>query len=611
MFTIALKNIFDENGEVLQFEDSESDSSVSDETEETPDKPSQAYFHIDLNVHLGAHANARNYFIGKKIASSKAEKTRQVATKALQHVQKKIEEGLAKNQQQLPSITKIRKQYWFEKFMWFISTENYLVVAGRDEKQNEILVKRYLKPGDAYVHADMHGAASVIVKNMDSSSTAQKGEIPASTLLQAGTMSVCQSRAWDAKIVTSAYWVHAHQVSKSAPTGEYLTSGSFMIRGKKQWLPPIQLLYGIAILFKVDEESVARHFYDRRPWLRNIDGQLEQTKDKPESTQAEEQTQLGKTLDAEEFPDTRVELDDEEILLDEDNASDPGAETYQSISAIVEPFEQPLNVIPETINQKKHSKVSKAPQRPAPEPPKKKGEVRGKSRKLKKQAKYAHQDDEDRELMQALLSSSKGPQPKGKKAKAKAAMEAEREARQKHYEEQKAKQSNKNDDDLAANQQELYPLAQIQETIVSESNEMHHAEIRSKDSIEQNEQAYIAQMLSEENIGNLDEEQQSAVTNLDALVANPHVNDILLHAIPVAAPWITLQKYKYKIKIQPGSQKRGKAVSQAISIFLKQSETEATEKELIKSITDPEWMVSMLSKVKLGTQADGKPKKNK
>lgn len=35
----------------------------------------------------------------------------------------------------------------FEKFFWFISSENYLVVAGRDQQQNEMLVKRYLRQG--------------------------------------------------------------------------------------------------------------------------------------------------------------------------------------------------------------------------------------------------------------------------------------------------------------------------------------------------------------------------------------------------------------------------------------------------------------------------------
>lgn len=35
-----------------------------------------------------------------------------------------------------------RKPYWFEKFYWFITSENYLVIAGRDSQQNELIVKR-------------------------------------------------------------------------------------------------------------------------------------------------------------------------------------------------------------------------------------------------------------------------------------------------------------------------------------------------------------------------------------------------------------------------------------------------------------------------------------
>jgi predicted ribosome quality control (RQC) complex YloA/Tae2 family protein len=39
----------------------------------------------------------------------------------------------------------------------FITTEGYLVLSGRDAQQNELLVKRYLREGDAYVHADLAG----------------------------------------------------------------------------------------------------------------------------------------------------------------------------------------------------------------------------------------------------------------------------------------------------------------------------------------------------------------------------------------------------------------------------------------------------------------------
>lgn len=44
---------------------------------------------------------------------------------------------------------------------------------------------------------------------------------------------------------------NSQQVSKVAPSGEYLTTGSFMIRGKKNFLAPHALEMGFALLFKV------------------------------------------------------------------------------------------------------------------------------------------------------------------------------------------------------------------------------------------------------------------------------------------------------------------------------------------------------------------------
>jgi hypothetical protein len=56
----------------------------------------------------------------------------------------------------------------------------------------------------------------------------------------------------------------APQVSKSAPTGEYLSTGSFMIRGKKNFLPPNPLVMGFGLLFRIDESCIAHHIGERR-----------------------------------------------------------------------------------------------------------------------------------------------------------------------------------------------------------------------------------------------------------------------------------------------------------------------------------------------------------
>ncbi len=117
-----------------------------------------------------------------------------------------------------------------------ITSENYLVIAGRDAQENELLVKRYLKKGDLYIHADIHGAATTILKNSQSS-------IPVSpiSIQEAALFCIARSKAWENKIMTSAYWVHSSQVSKTAPSGEYLSTGSFMIRGKKNYIHPTKL----------------------------------------------------------------------------------------------------------------------------------------------------------------------------------------------------------------------------------------------------------------------------------------------------------------------------------------------------------------------------------
>lgn len=154
----------------------------------------------------------------------------------------------------------------FEKYLWSISSDNYLIIGGRDRQQNEHVVKKHLRDGrlllidlvtslspthhpvhtgDLYVHADVHGATSVIIKNPAGT------PVPPRTLQEAGTMAVCYSSAWEAHITAGAWWVQSSQVSKTAPPGEYLQTGAFMVRGRKNYLTPSPLVLGFAFLFKV------------------------------------------------------------------------------------------------------------------------------------------------------------------------------------------------------------------------------------------------------------------------------------------------------------------------------------------------------------------------
>lgn len=129
------------------------------------------------------------------------------------------------------------KMFWFEKFRWFISSEGAIVIAGRDAPSNDLIVRRNLKDGDHYLHADLHGAASVIVKRPSPPTTV--GE---PTLREAAQWAVSFSKAWRAGLASaSAFWVTPDQVSKAAGSGEFVPRGAWVIHGTKNFVRDVPL----------------------------------------------------------------------------------------------------------------------------------------------------------------------------------------------------------------------------------------------------------------------------------------------------------------------------------------------------------------------------------
>uniref|UniRef100_A0A8B9RKA2 Ribosome quality control complex subunit NEMF n=1 Tax=Astyanax mexicanus TaxID=7994 RepID=A0A8B9RKA2_ASTMX len=143
--------------------------------------------------------------------------------------------------------------------------------------------------------------------------------VPPRTLTEAGTMAVCYSAAWDAKVITSAWWVHHNQVSKTAPTGEYLTTGSFMIRGKKNFLPPSYLIMGFSFLFKVDEQCVFRHRGERK--VKTVEEDVEDVTSSTADLLEEGEELLGE--------DEGEDVDEENGRMDEGEEAEEFTETQE------------------------------------------------------------------------------------------------------------------------------------------------------------------------------------------------------------------------------------------------------------------------------------------
>ncbi|EAA29899.1 hypothetical protein GE21DRAFT_1529 [Neurospora crassa] len=557
----------DKEDDEFDYSDSEDDADGADTTK---DKAPVKRLEVDINLTLSVWNNAREYYDQKRTAADKAQKTVQQSVIALKNAEQKIAEDLRKGlKQEKPVLQPIRKQMWFEKFTWFISSDGYLVLGGRDAQQNEMLYKRYLRKGDVYVHADVHGAASVIIKNNPKTPDAP---IPPSTLAQAGNLSVCCSSAWDSKAGMGAWWVNADQVSKSAPAGEYLPVGSFMVRGKRNLLPPALLTLGFGLLFRVSDDSKSKHtrhrvydFVERKTKGRadSLDALSERAEspheqkpvageesesdddDEDAADQKERANPLhsqrsgqvgsvesdaaqGTEPPTEELAD--LEINKEESVSSPDESIKSPAELEPAATQNEEEEDDDDDDEEEESNQPSSAAKTGTPssstapqkQQSAKKAPAKRGQ-RGKQKKIA--AKYKDQDEEDRALMEELM----GVKAARQKAEAEAAAKAKAEAEAAAARERRRQQ---------------------QERVKKEIRE--HEEVRRL-------------MMEEGEDMPLDESEMAMeMAPLETLVGYPLAGDEILEVVPICAPWSALNKFKYKTKLQPGNTKKGKAVKEIV-----------------------------------------------
>ncbi len=139
-----------------------------------------------------------------------------------------------------PKAIERKAREWYERFRWFVSSEGNIVLGGRDSSSNEVIVKKYMEDNDIYFHADAYGAPHVIVKD--------GSKVTDVTLNEAAIFAVSFSSLWkDGYGGGDAYWVKPDQVTKEAPSGEYLKKGAFAIKGKRNYLKSMSIKLTIGI----------------------------------------------------------------------------------------------------------------------------------------------------------------------------------------------------------------------------------------------------------------------------------------------------------------------------------------------------------------------------
>ncbi|MDY1591212.1 MAG: ribosome rescue protein RqcH [Methanofastidiosum sp.] len=139
-----------------------------------------------------------------------------------------------------PKAIEKKAREWYERFRWFTSSEGHIVLGGRDSSSNEVIVKKYMEDSDIYFHADAYGAPHVIVKEGSKATDI--------TLKEVAIFAVSFSSLWkDGYGGGDAYWVKPEQVTKEAPSGEYLKKGAFAIKGKRNYIKSVSIKLTIGI----------------------------------------------------------------------------------------------------------------------------------------------------------------------------------------------------------------------------------------------------------------------------------------------------------------------------------------------------------------------------
>jgi predicted ribosome quality control (RQC) complex YloA/Tae2 family protein len=202
--------------------------------------------HFELNLKKSVYESASSFYSKVKDAREKIKGLKRAIVitekQAKVHKETKIQV-----ESQLLKPVKARKRFWFEKFHWVHSSEGLLIVGGKDAISNEILVKKHTTTNDLILHAEIVGAPFVIIKT-DGKQPSEK------SIFEAAQLAAAYSRGWrEGLTALDVYWVKPDQVSKEAPSGQYLSKGMFMIRGQKNYIRDVELQVSIGVVEKNDQ----------------------------------------------------------------------------------------------------------------------------------------------------------------------------------------------------------------------------------------------------------------------------------------------------------------------------------------------------------------------
>lgn len=195
---------------------------------------------FDIDISKTIPQNAQLYYEKAKKLSKKQEG----AIKAIE--QTKL--SMVKKEKRATKKHRVNvKKHWYDKFRWFLSSDGFLIIGGKDADTNEEIFNKYMEKRDIVLHTQYPGAPLTVIKT-------QGKEVPQKTLQEAACFVVSYSSIWKSgQFNGDCYWVNSSQVTKTPESGEYIKKGSFIIRGDRNYFRDVSV--DVAVGIELGEET--------------------------------------------------------------------------------------------------------------------------------------------------------------------------------------------------------------------------------------------------------------------------------------------------------------------------------------------------------------------
>ena len=651
---------------------------------------------VELDLSQSAYNNASSYYTQRKQQGVKVNKTTETSERALRAVERRTAQQL-KDSDARARVQQARRSYWWEKYHWFVTSENFLVIAGRDAPQSQLIAQRNLAPSDVYLCADVGGAVGVIVKNNTVAA------VPPLSIQQAACMCLCRSTAWMGKPGSStgeAWWVRGDEVEVAGEGGKISVKAGAV----RRYVTRMPLVMGLAVLFRVSDECVAAHKGERRikggVFEERKDGEKkegaigeaeasEEVRDEEEDEMEEDENSEGRDGEGD---DEKVEHEDEDEDEEDDHDQEAAHHKTAALGAAakkgaaevltaavkgmslrgadVRAAATQLQAASEEGNEsdgdhqlshphsnKKESAGKKGPMKKTSAADKRRLKkandhsqtgsansvsadddnssednraasrhqqsdktskggkpavvqlTRAQRAKQKKLAKYADQDEEDRSIAAQVLGLQT----------AKRRDSGNKQHSEQRQKEEEVAQREKDEQDL----HEVAVSAPAVATAVTADKPTKAAELDRANIIcrvckekghayrdcPERPQRAPAQQQSE--TAGDDQPAGYPLDLIDALTGRPSESDKFLFALCVCAPYSALVDYKYRVKLLPGSQKRGKVLQAAVSLWTRAAGGREGERDMVRGMREDEAMGVLCANVKIAAGMAGEKGKKR